>query len=691
MQMNYLLSRRALLRCQVCAFAAPISLGQAAPPRGGTIPSRHIHLDFHTSPAIPDVGEDFHAEEFARTLADAAVNSITVFAKCHHGMAYYPTRVGTRHPHLKIDLLGEMTEACHRIGIQVSAYLSTMYDQYAWRNHGDWRVLGEDGKPAGLGGSASPLEPDLGKICINTAYIDYLVAQADEVVTTYDIDGVFYDNYGYPATGCCCPACMLEREQLGLNSLDRQQRLQHARTVMERGMARLASVVRRLKPGIRIFFNGIAGIRQDPEFLRSVLKYFTHFEIESLPGGSWGYQHFQMASRYLRDFQLDCMGQTGSFHRSWGDFGSIRNQAALDYECFVMLAQGMRCAIGDHLHPRGRLNKAVYERIGRTFRSVAEKESWCQGAHAVTEIGCLFTPGASGSQSDAGATAMLTQLQHQFDFLDPASDFRPYRLLVLPDNHRLDDALRRKLEDYVARGGKLLLSNESGLDPDGKRFALAGMELEYEGPWKHEVQYLEVLDPLARGLPGMVHVAYENGSAVKARPGATVLARIWASYFDRDFRHFQVEQTPFSKATDYVAVAASRGLVYVAIPIFRAYARFGYAFYRQLTGNAIARLLPDPLVRATLPSTAQVTVTSQPGRCIVHLLNYVPERRAPDLDIVEDVFTLVNVRIALRSDHSPREVYLAPQRRPLRFDYVDGYVTTEVPAITGHQMVVFEV
>ena len=68
-----------------------------------------------------------------------------------------------------------------------------------------------------------------------------------------------------------------------------------------------------------------------------------------------------MASRYLRNLGLEAMGMTGSFHRSWGDFGTVRNQAALDYECFSMLAQANQCAIGDHLHPRGRLEKAVYE------------------------------------------------------------------------------------------------------------------------------------------------------------------------------------------------------------------------------------------------------------------------------------------------------------------------------------------
>jgi hypothetical protein len=40
------------------------------------------------------VGKNFNPAEFATTLRGAVVNSITIFANCHHGMAYYPTKSG---------------------------------------------------------------------------------------------------------------------------------------------------------------------------------------------------------------------------------------------------------------------------------------------------------------------------------------------------------------------------------------------------------------------------------------------------------------------------------------------------------------------------------------------------------------------------------------------------------------------
>src|SRR4028118_17955 len=94
-----------------------------------TFPMRQAHLDFHTSPRIPHAGADWDADHFARTLQAARVNSITLFAMCHHGMCYYPSKVGPAHPSLSFDLLGEQIEACHRAGIRAPIYLTVVWNE----------------------------------------------------------------------------------------------------------------------------------------------------------------------------------------------------------------------------------------------------------------------------------------------------------------------------------------------------------------------------------------------------------------------------------------------------------------------------------------------------------------------------------------------------------------------------------
>ncbi len=53
---------------------------------------RQIHLDFHTSEYIGGVGSQFAPENFVTILEKARVNSITCFARCHHGWIYYDTK-----------------------------------------------------------------------------------------------------------------------------------------------------------------------------------------------------------------------------------------------------------------------------------------------------------------------------------------------------------------------------------------------------------------------------------------------------------------------------------------------------------------------------------------------------------------------------------------------------------------------
>jgi hypothetical protein len=650
---------------------------------------RQVHLDFHTSPLISDVGADFHAPTFVQTLQDAHVDSINIFAKGHHGMAYYPSKVGPVHPGLKFDLLGEMITACHQADILTPVYISVMWDQYSAGRHADWMVLDQQGADDG----ATPLEAGWKRLCLNTPYLDYVNSQAEEVAKNYQADGFWFDIVHYSSYGCFCHYCMKDREKLGLDSARQEDRAKFAQTVILSAMDRLHTTVRRYRPNAATFFNGQVRVG-----MRPYLNYYTQIEIESLPGGSAGYTHFAVMSRYVRNFGLDFLGMDARFHRTWGDFGTLRNQAAIDYECFRMLAQAGKCSMGDQMHPRGHLLKPVYDRIGNTYKSVEEKEPWCRNARALTEIAFLSTsksllPGPV-AVSDVGVTNMLAELHYQFDVVDRQSDFSRYKVLILPDFQRFDDDLLKLVRAYTAGGGKLILSHESGLDVDGKRFALEEIGLDYIGPSPYvgdRGDYFEVLEGAHQDIAPMVQFTYVPGSIVKARPGTTPLARIWDAYFDRNYLHFSSHhQTPWDKPTDQAATAQAGNIIYISFPIFEAYANNAYLVHKLLVRNCVRRLLPRPLLRADFPSTVEATVTEQNGRRIVHVLHYPATRRAPDMDIVEEAIPLANAKIALRSDKPPARVYLAPQRRSLPFQFHDGYAEAVIRSVQGHQMVAFE-
>ncbi|MFZ4484809.1 MAG: beta-galactosidase, partial [Chthoniobacterales bacterium] len=88
-------------------------------------------MDFHTGPDIPAIGSHFDPELFADTLQAADVNSVTLFAKCHHGHLYYETSRPERHPNLACDLLPQQITALRERGIRCPIYLSIQCDEYA--------------------------------------------------------------------------------------------------------------------------------------------------------------------------------------------------------------------------------------------------------------------------------------------------------------------------------------------------------------------------------------------------------------------------------------------------------------------------------------------------------------------------------------------------------------------------------
>ena len=53
-------------------------------------------VDFHTPPDISGIGKRFDKRRRHETLKAAAVNSVPLFSKCHHGRIYHPASVGKR-------------------------------------------------------------------------------------------------------------------------------------------------------------------------------------------------------------------------------------------------------------------------------------------------------------------------------------------------------------------------------------------------------------------------------------------------------------------------------------------------------------------------------------------------------------------------------------------------------------------
>jgi len=660
------------------------------------LPFRQVHLDFHTSPAIPDVGEDFDPAEFIRILQLGHVNSVTVFAKCHHGYSYYPTKIGTMHPSLKRDLLGEMVAACNQAGIRVGAYTTVTWDELAWETHPEWRQI----TPAGgiAGPSNSPLKPGWKNLDMNTGYADYVIAQIEEIIDRYDVAEIFVDITRYIGAPPSEPATLRQMMAEGYDPEDEQQRILYALELERRFMRRCTAAIRARSPQMGIFYNSRLKMEYDPALgNRPEMDNFTHLEIESLPGGFWGYDHFPMYVRYYETFDTELLAMTGRFHTTWGDFGGLRNRAALEFECFQGLAHGAKISIGDQLHPRGRLDEAVYRRIGEVYAQVEQREQWVEGSVALPDIGVLTASGGPGVRGtgeippqDTGTLHVLEQLKHQFVYLDAGSDFTPYPVVILPDDVAVTAEMAERLRAYVRSGGRLLVCGSAGLDETGDNYRLADlMGADYGGPAHYAPDYLMLSDAIAQDIEPMAHSCELPGVRLLPHSGVEVLAYSGQPYFNRTWEHFCSHQyTPLQGQSDEAIIIQNGGVITIARPLFSEYAQSAKRVHRQVIANCLNRLLPQPRIGShNLPSTAIVTVRRQGSDLIVHLLHYIHQRRGKILDVIEDVIPLHNVELSVRAGRGPAAVTLVPEHDDLVFSYDAGYVRFTVPMVRGYQMV----
>jgi putative glycosyl hydrolase-like family 6 (GHL6) protein len=663
---------------------------------GSFFPRRSIHLDFHTGPDVPDVAVDFDPERFAATFEAAHVDSVTVFAKCHHGLLYYDTDRPERHPGLArdLDLLKEQVDALHAVGIRAPVYLSAQVDEHAANTHPEWVALQPDltlvrwGEPSRTKGSVFTAGWHI--LDMSSPYQDYLADQTTEVLEHLGVvDGLFLDMcWDQPSSTRFAIAGALEA---GFDPETEEGRDGYARVSALRYMRRFQDLAAPyLSPDVAsgVWFNSRPKTNLHVE--AALLK---HVEVESLPTGGWGYAYLPYVARFVRPLGLPTLSHTGRFHRSWGDNASLKPHAALAYETAQIFSLGLTNGVGDLLHPRGVPNAAVYDRIGQVYAHVEACEPFQEGTEPVAEIAVVVDPGLGDAPGAAGigAVRLLQQLRHQFAIVPPTADLTSYALVLVPETTVVDADLRAALSAHVARGGALVVVGDALVGTDGKTSVPeAGVVM--HGPSPYANTFLRTLAP---GLPdlGQDTVVYDRGLRMEPLEGTEVLFGTVEPYFDRTWAHFSGHSYTAPDALSPWAAVTRRGqVVAIAAPLLLTYGRLGNEVHRLVVQHVLDLLLPRPALRAGGPLHLETTVRRGPDRTVVHLLSYLPTRVGSglggDIDLVDDPFPVVDAEVEIAVETEPRSATLEPAGTALPLRWADGVATTTVTVLDGHAMIV---
>ena len=650
---------------------------------------RQVHLDFHTSEHIEDIGKKFDKKQFQTALKKGHINSITLFSKCHHGWAYHPSKANEIHPHLDFDLLGAQIQAAHEIGVKTPVYLSAGLDEKMAHRHPEWLVRNLDESTTW---AKDFTEPGYHKMCMSSPYLDYLVKQIEEVCKNYDADGIFLDIAGVQP--CYCQNCIAEREELGLNPYDENDVLKHAEMVYKRYAEKTRAAVDKYKPNLPLFHNG-GHIRQGR---RDLVNCNTHLELESLPTGGWGYDHFPFSARYCQGLGVDYLGMTGKFHGSWGEFGGFKHPNALRFEVALAAANGAKCSVGDQLSPSGEMDMVTYDLIGSAYSELEEKEEWLDNVESVADIAIISPEAYVGDlstgqmtkvdDSGSGVCRIMLEGKYLFDVIDFESDLSKYKVIILPDVIRADIDFAKRLREFCDCGGKVLATGKSALYENSNEFCLnLGAEWIKENPYKPD--YFRPLEKI-KDMGDTGYIMYGNGEKIRCIGNELGIRE--NPYFNRTRAHFCSHQhTPNSCEYGGAGMTEGKDGIYIAWNIFADYAQSGELHLKQMAIFALDRLLDSAkTLKTNLPAQGIVTLMKQSDRLICHLLYASPVKRGNGIEVIEDIVPIYNVELAIKTDKKINKVYLAPQKEDIDFTYENGYISVKLDKIECHQMVVFE-
>lgn len=638
---------------------------------------RCVHLDFHTSPDITGIGERFDKKKFTETVKAASIELMTVFAKCHHGYAYYPSKLCPMHPGLSFNLLGELRDAIHAAGAKAPIYITAGWSKKDADEHPEWHQIDFTTKRAAYVGEdtlkiTNPDAPltDCSWTCLCLAgdYLNYLEKLTREVCESFDVsDGIFYDICFY-GDACVCDSCKRGMLKMGLNPESYDDAKKYYSLSRIRVMKHLTSVVHEYAKDAPVFYNGGADMNRTEYH-----PYQTHYELEDLPTAWGGYDLMPIRAKFFEKYGKLFLGMTGKFHHAWGEFGGFKDKEALRYECADMLSVGASISVGDHLHPSGDIDESTYAIIGHAFDYVKKIERYSENTKAHTNLALWLS---HSEDSDMGASKLLQNMHLEYDAVASGDDLGKYSAVILPDRVTLTREDEEVLRAFAENGGKLIASYES--IPEG-------LGIEKVRPSECDKDFIKFsIDEFKTPF-----LSYSSAYIVKTE--GEVLAKVYEPYFNRTQSHFcGHKNTPYKlEAAEYPALVKCGGVLYFAHPVFEAYNKSGnYVLERYISG-AIESFYEKHIEVKNLPSSGKIRLREGNGFLALHVL-YAPPINRGNVCLLPDFPKLYEVEISLKTDRNITSVKTAPCGVEIPFVQKDGKVFFTLPPFRLHELVILE-
>lgn len=668
---------------------------------------RYVHLDFHT-PGFVKVGDKFDPKAFGDTLEQAKVNAIAVFALCHHGYTYFPSKIGVPHPEMQCDLLGGMADELKKRGIQNIIYFSQNVNETLAAARPECAALNEAGKPIDSQILLSGDELYWTWLCPNRGdWIDsYFLPLIRETLEKYPADGVFLDMAGYLPGSCFCESCraMMKAEGLDINNPD-----QHG-DFLARTNQIVAGKVRKLLDEIRPemrFLEGAFNRMGDADKAKGVL---SEFYLETLPV-QCGWFMFPFLARYFRHIGLPVMGMTGRFLKNWGDFGTLKTAHQLKVELATHLTAGLPSGVGDHMDCNGQLDHAVYEVIGDAFSFLEQRQPYCVGGQPEKEIlipqprrMSVFTATMGKESATAfnpmtaitGLSKMLTELHYQWDISSPTTDYNDYGAIILNHSTCESEEVDQIIESV--KNGALLIACHEGLKgktPEATRKLQEFLSIEELEMLPDPGCYYQVKEALNANMPDMPIYTHTRSYRMTLQPDMETLAELMLPSVVRSRKAFYGHFHGVAQKATGSAVAAKpfgKGKVVVIAPsLFYSYMETGHVHHLNLVKTLLSKYFPEPKrrIKSDAPGIVELALSRKNGDLVLQAVPFIVSRRHVDsFEVLNDAVAVHGINVAVQSGFKPSRIFDPVNNTNIDFNMNGDWIHFVLPPFDEHLVVI---
>ncbi len=421
-------------------------------PIGASNCYRHICFDFNwLGGDLEDYFTRADPVTYAEFCKQINLDAVILMAYSHHGYASYDSKIMEKFPGMLGDWFGETIEELHKRGIAAIAYITLA------RN---WKYPIEHPEQAWMRVSGSKREHFL---CLNSPYVDQVIAISQEVLRNYPVDALRYDTLEQPLYHHCNGCKAFYRELYGEELPQKweewnwRRQYEFQRASSSRAVEWIYKACKKVKPSVEIWQNGFMHNGRFDENNMEAARFQDMAYIES---GDPFRQLFLKGVTRCNGIVVGKILQSPIRRLCVALGGSAYSYYPVNRETLL---------------PETEEQEWYTENLGPFYKMVSEIQPYLGGAEAVPYIGVVFCEATRYRYNHYDRSRYMKLLRTLTEsYLDrslpvefisnldlPSDNLSRFKLLVLPETSGIKPAELDALKNYVNEGGQLLLAGHA--------------------------------------------------------------------------------------------------------------------------------------------------------------------------------------------------------------------------------------